>query len=163
MIDSATIAYQTPSPASHTHNVRKCPVLSGATDLSGEADASIDRQKTYGQNFSCTDRTLTGQHPAQPPQPETHPNASQSDNVRKCPVLSGPTHLSGEADASTDKHKTYDKTPPQPRPDILGGSPLFQTLATGWPTPPNNDMLQRPYDIAAMRPNAAVHKENAYR
>ena len=50
----------TPASVSQTHNVWKCPVLSGPIDLSAELDASIDKQTTCAQNLSHPDRTSVG-------------------------------------------------------------------------------------------------------
>ena len=66
-VDSTTLASQTPAQASQSHNVRKCPVLSGPTDPPEETNASPDSQTTCAKNPSRPDRTSTGHHPAQPP------------------------------------------------------------------------------------------------
>ena len=80
MIDSTALVSKTPAQASQPHNVRKCPVLSGPTDLPGETGASPDSQATCAHNHSRPDRTSTGHPPAQPPQPEP-PTAPSSLNA----------------------------------------------------------------------------------
>jgi len=65
-VNSPTLASQTPAQASQSHNVRKCPVLSGPTDHSGEKNASPDIKTTYDINPSCTDRTLARPAPDRP-------------------------------------------------------------------------------------------------
>ena len=68
MIDSATITSQTPSQAPQSDNVRKCPVLSGPTDLPQEPNLSPDHQTTCDQTASFPDQTsTTPQPPAVPP------------------------------------------------------------------------------------------------
>ena len=124
--DSAAIASQTPAQAPQTHNVRKCPVLSGPTDVPEENGASPDIQTTCAQNPYHPDRTLTLHQPAQPSQPQTPASASQTHNVRKCPVLSGPNDLPEENGASTDIKTTCAKNPS--RPD--------RTLTRHQPAPP---------------------------
>ena len=66
MVDSATLASETPTQASQPNNVRKCPVLSGPTDTAAQTDLSPDEHKTCDQTPSHPDRTSTGHHPAQP-------------------------------------------------------------------------------------------------
>ena len=83
MIDSATLVSETPTQAPQSNNVRKCPVLSGPTDLFDVIDASTDIQTTCAKNLTYRDRTLTGHQPAQPVQPQTPANASKTHNVRK--------------------------------------------------------------------------------
>ena len=61
--DSPAIVSETPTNASQSHNVRKCPVLSGLTDCSGETDASTDSHKTYDQTSSHLDRTSARSRP----------------------------------------------------------------------------------------------------
>ena len=77
-VHSAAIAPQTPASTSQTDNVRKCPVLSGPTDLPRETDASTDNQTTCAQNRSHPDRTSVGSSslptsrpPSRSPSPST--------------------------------------------------------------------------------------------
>ena len=60
MIDSTTLASQTPAPAPTTHNVRKCPVLSGPANLPEEKT----HPPTAKQLARKTPPTLTG-HPSE--------------------------------------------------------------------------------------------------
>ena len=76
MIDSPTIASETPAQASQRDNVRKCPVLSGPTDSAEQTDLSPDNQTTCDPNPSNPDQTSTGHHPAQPSQPNPQPPTS---------------------------------------------------------------------------------------
>ena len=144
MIDSTTLASQTRAQASQTHNVRKCPVLSGPTTLPEETDASPDNQTTCAQNPFRPDRTSVENSPlpawrpilraascpsclrvfvvkrenqkvTRPALATTTPaQASQTHNVRKCPVLSGPTTLPEETDASRDSQTTCAPKPSYP-------------------------------------------------
>ena len=66
MIDSTTLVSETPTQASQPNNVRKCPVLSGLTDLSKEIDASTYEQTTCAKNPCRPDRTST-LHTLEPP------------------------------------------------------------------------------------------------
>ena len=140
MINSPTIASQTPAQTSQSHNVRKCPVLSGPTDLSGEIDASTDTQTTCAQNPSYPDQTWTRHPPCSSSRKAVAPRPAGSAlpphfcilhstfcifcaNVRKCPVLSGPTDLPREIDASIDNQTTCaqnlsspDRTSPRQAP-----------------------------------------------
>ena len=63
-VDSLTLASKTPAQAPQTHNVRKCPVLSGPTDLFDVIDASTDKQTTCAGKTSHPDRTLTRHGPS---------------------------------------------------------------------------------------------------
>ena len=67
MTNSTTTAPQTPSQASQSHNVRKCPVLSGPTNRPEEIDTSPVMKTTCAQNPSHPDRTFTGHHPSSVP------------------------------------------------------------------------------------------------
>ena len=114
MTNSAAISSQTPTQASQPHNVRKCPVLSGPTDLPGEIDASPDSQTTCAQTPPSPDRTWPRHHPAQPhkskpspPTPSMNPpgtnpfvadrdrgtDAAFARNHRYTPVGPGQAHL----------------------------------------------------------------------
>ena len=73
MIDSATIASETPAQASQTPNVRKCPVLSGPTDPAETMDVSTDTHKTCEQIPSCPDQTSTAPQPPAAPQQDQTP------------------------------------------------------------------------------------------
>ena len=67
--ENQKVTRQTPTQASQPNNVRKCPVLSGPTELSVKIDASLDTLTTCAQNPSRPDRTSTRHHPAQPSDP----------------------------------------------------------------------------------------------
>ena len=71
MIDSRALASPSlPSFVFTAHiqpNVRKCPVLSGPIDPSGQTNASTDKKTTCAQNLSHPDQTSTGHQPAKPP------------------------------------------------------------------------------------------------
>ena len=75
MIDSVTLAPETPTQASQSDNVRKCPVLSGPTDPTDQTDLSSYNHKTCEQSPSSPDQTSPRHHPAQPIPPE--PQAAQ--------------------------------------------------------------------------------------
>ena len=61
--ENQKVTRPTPTQASQSNNVRKCPVLSGPTDLPGQIDVSPDSQTTCAQNPSRPDRTSTGNPP----------------------------------------------------------------------------------------------------
>ena len=82
-LHSTALGSQTPARASQTHNVRKCPVLSGPTELPGEIDASPYTLTTCAQNPSRPDRTSVGSSPlptSRPPSrsPSPSPNGCRS-------------------------------------------------------------------------------------
>ena len=161
MIDSAAIVSPTLASISQTNNVWKCPVLSGLTYLPDELDASLDNQTTCAQNSYHLDRTLTGHHPARPPHPQTPASVSkpkvaaasrrcasasravvspttastsQTNNVWKCPVLSGLTHLPDELDASPDNQMTCAQNSSDPDRTLTGHQPdHFQPICKNSP------------------------------
>ena len=58
---SSTLASETPAQAPQSHNVRKCPVLSGLSNRPGKIGASPDTHTSCEQNPSCIDRTSVPQ------------------------------------------------------------------------------------------------------
>ena len=54
---------------------------------------------------------------------QTPSQAPQSDNVLKCPVLSGPTDLPKEIDASPDIQTTCEQNPSRPNRTLTGHQP----------------------------------------
>ena len=85
MIDSATIVSETPAYPSQSHNVRKCPVLSGPTDLPEETHASPDTLTTCAQNASHPDRTPVRSSPLPTSRP---PSQSPSPSPQRMPQFS---------------------------------------------------------------------------
>ena len=75
MIDSATIASQTPSQAPQPNNVLKCPVLSGPTDPPEQTSVSIDSHETCEQTPSCPDQTSATPEPPAMPQQDQMPQS----------------------------------------------------------------------------------------
>ena len=69
--------------------------------------------------------------------PETPSQAPQSDNVRKCPVLSGPTAPDEQTDLSPDNQTTCDPNPSYPDQTFAG----HHAAQPSQPKPPNPHIL----------------------
>ena len=213
MLDSPTRAPKTPSQAPQADNVRRCPVLSGPTDLPEHTDPSPDNQTTCAQNPFSPDQTSTG-HPPLPapeasatvcepqaeatslpssaasaltggtsepkveaasrpivsasvvdsptPAPKTPSQAPQADNVRKCPVLSGPTDLPEQTDLSVDKQTTCDPNASYPtRHSPASTPPTPTTQSPNRPLPNRTGQPREDPSIASSPSLLRGEKENS--
>ena len=86
-------ATPTPASVSQTHNVRKCPVLSGPTDRSREIDASTDNQTTCAQNPSHPYRTSVGSAPLPTSRPPSRSPSPSPSGCRRSVAMTWPPIL----------------------------------------------------------------------